>query len=95
MDQQKKSKRKKTKKYIKNMSLFSIALMSGLFTLIISFIFMVVYWTGEQLGVAPVITLGTLDWLTYGEGIIIYVVLLSSSVFFGSFIILYWLRKYG
>ncbi|KKN01884.1 hypothetical protein LCGC14_1123360 [marine sediment metagenome] len=80
---------------IKKMKIFTIALISGLFTLIIGFMFMIIYWIGEQFGFAPVITLGTLEWFTSGEGIILFAVILMASIFIGSFIVLYMIKRFS
>jgi len=80
---------------IKKMNVFSIILISGLFALIIGFIFMIIYWLGETFGFAPDITLGNMKWFTSGEGVILYTTMLLLSIFLGSFIVLYLLRRYS
>lgn len=77
------------------MSNFSIILISGFFTIIISITFMIIYYLGEQFNFAPVITLSPISWLTTGEAVIMYVILLSLSIFIGSFIVLHIIKKHG
>ncbi len=78
----------------KKMKIMTIILISGLFTLFIGFMFMLLYFLGEQFGVAPIITLGELEWFTSGESIILFTTILLSSIFIGSFIVLYMLKRY-
>ena len=81
--------------HIKKISTLSIVLISGFFTLIIGFMFMTIYWIAEITGVAPVIQLGELSWATSGEGVIIFTILLMLSIFLGSIVVLYLLRRYS
>ena len=71
-----------------------IVLISGLLTLIIGFIFMVIYYIGEQLGFAGVITLAPTDMLS-GEGVVVYITVLLGSIFLGSFKVLYLVKRCG
>jgi len=80
---------------IKKMNMFSIILISGLFALIIGFMFMVIYYLGETFGFAPDITLGNMELFTSGEGAILYAMVLLFSIFLGSIIVLSLLRKYS
>lgn len=80
---------------IKKMNNFSIVLISGLLTLIIGSFFMVLYWIGEQFDFAPVITLLPTSWLTTGEAVIMYIILLFTSIFIGSFIVLHLLKRFS
>jgi len=77
------------------MNIFSIVLISGLFTLIIGAMLMITYYLGEQFGVAPDIMLGGLEWASAGEATIIYVVFVMASVFLGSFTVLYLIKRKG
>ena len=80
---------------IKKMKMVTIVMISGFFSIIVSFIFMIVYFLGEQFGFAAVITLGTIEGFFAGEGVIIFVVILLGSVFLGSFIVLYLLKRFS
>lgn len=80
---------------IKKMNIFTIVLLSGLFTLIIGSLFMILYWLGEISGITPKIYLGELSWATAGESVIIYTVGLMVSIFLGSFIVIYLLKRFG
>lgn len=77
----------------KNIKTINIAGISGLLTLIIGFTFMIVYFLGERFGFAPIITLGAVEWLSSGEAVIIFMVILLASVFIGSFIVLNLIKK--
>lgn len=77
----------------KKMKTGTILLISSLITLIVGFVFMITYWLGEVLGIAPVITLGSLDWFTSGEGVLLFTTFLLTSIFLGSFLVLYLLKK--
>ncbi|KKL62516.1 hypothetical protein LCGC14_2184420 [marine sediment metagenome] len=80
---------------IKKMNLFSIGLVSGLFTAIIAILFMIVYFLGERFGFTGVITLGAIDGFFAGESIIMFIIVLLGSIFVGSFMVLYFIKKTG
>ncbi|KKN12350.1 hypothetical protein LCGC14_1017290 [marine sediment metagenome] len=80
---------------IRGMNLFSIGLISGLFTAIIAILFMIIYFLGERFGFTGVITLGTIDGFFAGESIIMFIIVLLGSIFLGSFLVLLLIRRTG
>lgn len=69
-----------------------IVMISGLLTLIIGFIFMIIYYIGEQVGFAGVITLLPTE---FGETIMVFITVLLGSIFIGSFMVLYLIKKFN
>ncbi|KKN01757.1 hypothetical protein LCGC14_1124540 [marine sediment metagenome] len=88
------SKRSKTTASQKRKkSIARIILISSFLTLIVGFIFAIIQFLGESFGFIPEIQLGTLSWGRSGDVIIIFVIGLLSSVFIGSFLVLFLMRN--
>lgn len=89
--QSKRSKSQKGKK--PKLSLVRIILISSFLTLIVGFTFAIIQFLGETFGFIPEIQLGTLSWGRSGDVIIIFVIGLLSSVFIGSFLVLFLMKN--
>ena len=75
------------------LSTFNIIMISSMLTLIIGVIFAVIQYVGETTGVLPIMNLGELDWGMDGDVIIIFIIGFMISIFIGSTLVLYSIRK--
>lgn len=88
------SKRSKFQKGTKpKLPLVNIILISSFLTLIVGITFAIIQFIGETFGLIPEIQLGILSWGRSGDTIIIFVIGLLSSIFIGSFLVLFLMRN--
>ena len=90
---QSKRNRNRSSQKRKKLTPVRIMLISSLLTLIVGFTFTIIQFLGEQFGLLPVIYLGDISWGASGDAIIIFVIVLLSSVFMGSFLVLFLMRN--
>lgn len=87
----KKSKYSKTKK--KQTNTLNIVLYSSLVALVVGILFAFIFFLGERFGFLPVINLGGLTWGESGDAVVIFIIAFISSVFMGSLMVLFIVRK--
>ena len=77
----------------KETNTLNIVLYSSLVALVVGIIFSVVFFLGERYDFLPVITLGEITWGESGDAIVIFIIVFISSVFMGSLMVLFLVRK--
>ena len=66
---------------------------SSFMALIVGIIFAVAFFLGERYGFLPTITLGSLSFGESGDPTILFVIAFMASIFIGSIIVFYILKK--
>ena len=86
-------RRNKTASQKRKKQIVKIILISSFLTLIVGFTFAIIQFLGESFGFIPEIQLGSLSWGRSGDVIIIFVIGLLSSIFIGSFLVLFLMKN--
>lgn len=83
----------KTRRAVKKRKEYSIPTKVILLTLAIGLIFMTVYLLIENIGIHSIFSFETSIWTRSTEGYIFFAIVLLLSIFIGSYIVLYLLKK--